>query len=523
LWGEIKNDYGLLLQELGALKNYACPVVAQPSPRALAAHENSIFSHGLPDMGPLSESTKFTSNPSIPTEEQHATAALQIAPFSALSDLGELPYPKTNIWNRLTEKGDLGGYSNEAGVNKFVCLAIEDILEGLGIREKVTIRAEVEVMRNRPDFMLILVNGHPIGTIEGKQPGKNAMDHPNILGEVYDQLEHLRSIFRVDIPFAILTSYAEWRICWLNEQSSIERAGTDILPEPGPYETPVKKRKHETLGKTQDDMNLEHKKESPPLPATPSRTMVTKPLHLQKVDAVESDVETDVGTDDNTRVFCGTTVMPWHDRSLPVLLASLIKKMMLAKQDTKPAVLRYANATKSAWKKAPKFDDLNFDLCISAAVKCFYLWEDLGHGADGRAFLVSGGTKGAVGVLKFFYADPERKAKKEERMWKAVYSQLPTVTSTVRIVQVMGQTALLMPWFQCPERTQPTLDAVKTTLKEDFMDQGFRHGDVAWRNVGVYYDEDGQTKAVVFDMQQVENQTEEDWVTPAVASLSLKM
>lgn len=35
LWGEIKNDYGLLLQELGALKNYACPVVAQPSPRGI--------------------------------------------------------------------------------------------------------------------------------------------------------------------------------------------------------------------------------------------------------------------------------------------------------------------------------------------------------------------------------------------------------------------------------------------------------------------------------------------------------
>lgn len=35
LWLDIKNEYGLLLQELGALKNYACPVVAQPSPRGI--------------------------------------------------------------------------------------------------------------------------------------------------------------------------------------------------------------------------------------------------------------------------------------------------------------------------------------------------------------------------------------------------------------------------------------------------------------------------------------------------------
>ena len=107
----------------------------------------------------------------------------------------------------MADEGHLGGYSNEAGVNKFVEMVIVDILEALGIRGKVTIRAEVEVMRYRPDFMLILVNGHPVGTIEGKQPGKGAMEHPNILGEVYDQLMHLHSIFRVDTPFAILTCY----------------------------------------------------------------------------------------------------------------------------------------------------------------------------------------------------------------------------------------------------------------------------------------------------------------------------
>uniref|UniRef100_A0A7S2XN91 Uncharacterized protein n=1 Tax=Attheya septentrionalis TaxID=420275 RepID=A0A7S2XN91_9STRA len=137
-------------------------------------------------MGPLSETTKFTSKPSVPTEEQHAAAELSISPFSALSDLPELSYPKTNIWNQVldeTETSTLGGYiySNEAGVNSQVEKVITDILESMGIRGKVTIRAEVEVMRNRPDFMLILINGHPIGTIQGKQPGKDAMSHPNIL------------------------------------------------------------------------------------------------------------------------------------------------------------------------------------------------------------------------------------------------------------------------------------------------------------------------------------------------------
>eukprot|EP00977_Amphora_coffeiformis_P001894 scaffold362_cov176-Amphora_coffeaeformis.AAC.20 len=182
--------------------------------------------------------------------------------------------------------------------------------------------------------MLILVNGHPIGTIEGKQPAKDAMEHPNILGE-----------------------------------DSHERAGMDRIPEPVPFVTPVKRKQN---------------------------------LRREEI----------------------------------------------------------------------------------------FLWEDLGRGADGRAFLVSGGTKGAVGVLKFFFQDPEQKAMHEERMWKEVYSHLSPVAKIVRIVRFMGQTALLMPWFQCPERTKSTLDAVEKTLREDFMKKGIRHSDVAWRNVGVYY-EDG--------------------------------
>lgn len=129
------------------------------------------------------------------------------------------------------------------------------------------------------------------------------------------------------------------------------------------------------------------------------------------------------GADDEKRVFCGTEVMEWHDRSLPVVLASVIKKMMLAQQDTEPTVLRLANETTSAWKRAPPQSSLNFDMCISGAVRNFFLWEDLGHGADGRAFLVSGGTKGAVGILKFFYTDPESKAQREENMWKKVHSR----------------------------------------------------------------------------------------------------
>ena len=108
-------------------------------------------------------------------------------------------------------------------------------------------------------------------------------------------------------------------------------------------------------------------------------------------------------------------------------------------------------------------------------------------------------------------------------MWEKVYGHLPPVATT-RIVTVMGQTALLMPWFQRPERTKSTLDAVEKTLREDFLGKSIRHDDVAWRNVGVYC-VNGELKAVVFDMQKVHcvNNQQDGWVTSAVGSLSQKI
>jgi len=79
--------------------------------------------------------------------------------------------------------------------------------------------------------------------------------------------------------------------------------------------------------------------------------------------------------------------------------------------------------------------------------------------------------------------------------------------------------------IQCPRRTRSELDVVQKTLLEDFQNKGIRYGDVAWRNVGVHHDNNGQLQAVAFDMQQVCHAAnkEEDWVQTAIRSLSRKL
>lgn len=382
-------------------------------------------------------------------------------------------------------------FSSEADVNSFVRAVILDVLEGLDVREYVTVQIEVLL---RSHVLVIRINGHPNGTIVETQPASKAMHHSNTIGQVYDRLQHLRSVLRVDVPFVILTSYEEWRVCWLDNEPSNERAASSS-DATIPYRLP---------------------------PAAPSRMNAITGT-LPKTDH-STDAEAVMGNDDEPRIVCGTRVFRWNDAELPLLLASGIWKMMLSRQEAFPLVLRLATETSSMWKKAPEWKSLGFSLCISRLVKHFFVWEDLGTGTEGKAFLVSGGTNGAVRVLKFFFETTKIKARKEESRWKSVYSHLPAVAESLRVTRVMDEHRLLMPWFQTPRRTQETLDAVAKKSKEDFKAKGFRHGDVAWRNVGVYRADDGEPRAIVFDMQTVEPcKANVDWVTPALASLAGKL
>ena len=126
--------------------------------------------------------------------------------------------------------------------------------------------------------------------------------------------------------------------------------------------------------------------------------------------------------------------------------------------------------------------------------KYMYAIEDLGRGADGRVWLTCS-DGGAVCVLKFsnepFFA---KYLQHEERMWHKAY---PQFKNKVRVLKLVEQ-----------------------TLREDFDGKNLVHGDVAWRNVGLYKN-GSEVKAVVFDMTQVKERGEshDGWVDAAVQKL----
>ncbi len=68
----------------------------------------------------------------------------------------------------------------------------------------------------------------PIGCVEVKRPVEDIFKDQNVLGEVYDQLMYLKCSWMLDTPFAILTDYQQWCVCWLDDDESNELAAKNF-------------------------------------------------------------------------------------------------------------------------------------------------------------------------------------------------------------------------------------------------------------------------------------------------------
>ncbi len=109
----------------------------------------------------------------------------------------------------------------------------------------------------------------------------------------------------------------------------------------------------------------------------------------------------------------------------------------------------------AAWDKMPTLRAENL-----------FAVEDLGHGVEGRCWLVCT-EAGLVAVLKFFKKNESQiAAEKEKKNWDAVCPQLGKL---VRVQQWGGHWALVMPHLsQAVKRDKEALRAVRETLENDY-------------------------------------------------------
>ena len=52
-------------------------------------------------------------------------------------------------------------------------------------------------------------------------------------GQIFNYLHFLKTFYKVENPFGIMTTYDEWRVCWLKTQTHVKNRkfeGTEIMP-----------------------------------------------------------------------------------------------------------------------------------------------------------------------------------------------------------------------------------------------------------------------------------------------------
>jgi len=154
--------------------------------------------------------------------------------------------------------------------------------------------------------------------------------------------------------------------------------------------------------------------------------------------------------------------------------------------------------------------NLNWSRFIAANTKRLYVIDDLGHGRDGRVWLVCN-SGGSVGVVKI--VTTKERAEKEASMWQKAYKEKDW-SSRVRAQKWCKRWAVVMPRFsqyRSKKERMEALPAIRVVMHQNFAAKGLRHGDIKWRNIG-YYLEDGEKKPVLLDLADVPETMDDSWI-----------
>jgi hypothetical protein len=461
---------------------------------------------GIPELKRLVSET----GPSIPSEKEHK--AVRTVKEKEFGLLGPETFREIEKFSTKLEVIDgCISYVTENDVALTVRSFVSSIVDALGLSDQVKIFTEIGVFKLRPDLWVISLHAMPIGIIEVKKPdlleSETALEHPNVLGELYDFIKHLPNFYGVSPAFGIITNLNSWRIAWLPDEDTEKVAAQEEEID-----------EEETLG-----------------PQESSET-------LESVDAHQIESDDKDGDDDND-AECATEEDPsgralnvskiYHkndDDNVAVrAIASAILKMYKAKRQrfrdpfqdlSKRSLLKFEKGnnasvfwTRLTLSKGPQWDK------VAAPTKFLYAIEDLGYGAHGRVWLTCA-SSGAVCVLKFALDGKGPLLDSEKEVWEKVYS--PEFKAFRE--DWCGEPALRMPHFaKVKEHDQKhVVPLVKATLMSDYHQKGLVHKDVSWRNIGLYKAKSGELRSVVFDMgsvREVEDGESATWVTDACDKL----
>ena len=369
------------------------------------------------------------------------------------------------------------------------------------------------------------------------------MVETRIFGELFDYMMFLKSTYNLTQIFGLLTRYSDWFVCSLEPESASSLKSSLCSRNMEPFELFSPEEEPEldpsTIGAfSSSSFSFTFTKPKKPKKegqkqSTPSQSLgqdvfnPSKPLTLFKETKVQ-------------RKLYVSKICDQKDPNLWQMLVTLLTRMhetTTTSENSSTPIYRYVAEVGPGIKgfqwhslsPGVSLLEMNFRSFPNRNMKNFYVWENLGHGVSGRAFLVSSKSTASpvVGVMKCFFLqtneDKETKQKArvqawdgEAEVWKRVYPNYQC--HEVKVFE--DRPALLMQYFASIDHTKrkEMVPMVRETLEQNYNKNGLVHGDVQWRNIG----QDRAGKVVVYDMGWVKEKKkgeDEGWVDEAIKKL----
>jgi hypothetical protein len=488
------------------------------------------------DLSPSSSSNiSVVSSPHIPEVELHRPCAVGGLDMTkvVLPEISTILETSTSLWvwdptkEEFSWDPDKSFFSSEADVSSVVLQLLKSVILGLKKMHhdlSITLQQEKSISGNKSDYWIFLLNGHLVGCVEVKKPSQctsqawkqDPLNNKQVLGQVYDYMGVIRSFYGTTPVWGIVTTFNEWRFCKLLDAAVAEifdsprrQEGGAILSatSPGPsFRTPAK--------------DSEKQQGSPP------RVSLSSSVSGFDISVDEAEEKDGVDSEEEDRKMWASEVYSCEDHErLIAALGGVFLEMSRAKTSIMRlssdlichrALLFFTKGNVGLGWASPNIS-LQWGRFVGTGTKRVFAIDDLGHGRDGRVWLVCN-IGGALGVLKFVAGEVE--AKKEADCWKKVYSTY-SWSNQVASEKWSKRWAVVMPRFRqfyTRDERLEALELIEGVLRENFAGNTLKHGDVKWRNIG-YFLEDDTMRVILFDLSHVPEETSSDWVADAMSYL----
>jgi len=208
--------------------------------QAVEEHQRHLFvnGQGLPSINRNLGSSKESSTPGPSRDQNDQKLLPRIQKLSPnVKQFGifpkEIAVPQLANPIKLSRSGirtmtDKGlKWNGEASIVNFVRSVLIDAIEASTLPYDILI--EQSLISLRPDLWVVTSNNSPLCVIEVKIPSKKSLGDEryflerastNVYHQITCSMMMLRQTFGLKNVFGIVTTYEEWRICWLSDDST---------------------------------------------------------------------------------------------------------------------------------------------------------------------------------------------------------------------------------------------------------------------------------------------------------------